>query len=256
MKVVILAGGYGTRLSEHTDLIPKPMVEIGNRPILWHIMKLYSSYGYNDFIILLGYKGYVIKDYFVNYFLRHSDVSLDISSNELTILNNFSEPWKITMLETGLGTMTGGRIKKAEKYINNQPFFLTYGDGVSDVNINELFNSHKLNNKLLTITSVQPEGKFGALEIDKDNNVTSFNEKPTGDGSWINGGFFVCEPEVLNYINNDECIFEDYPLKEMAKNNQIYTFKHQGFWKCMDTLRDKNYLNELWDNNNAKWKTW
>ena len=224
MKVVILAGGYGTRLSEHTDLIPKPMVEIGNRPILWHIMKLYSSYGYNDFIILLGYKGYVIKDYFVNYFLRHSDVSLDISSNELTILNNFSEPWKITMLETGLGTMTGGRIKKAEKYINNQPFFLTYGDGVSDVNINELFNSHKLNNKLLTITSVQPEGKFGALEIDKDNNVTSFNEKPKGDGSWINGGFFVCEPEVLNYINNDECIFEDYPLKEMAKNNQIYTF--------------------------------
>ena len=256
MKVVILAGGYGTRLSEHTDLIPKPMVEIGNRPILWHIMKLYSSYGYNDFIILLGYKGYVIKDYFVNYFLRHSDVSLDISSNELTILNNFSEPWKITMLETGLGTMTGGRIKKAEKYINNQPFFLTYGDGVSDVNINELFNSHKLNNKLLTITSVQPEGKFGALEIDKDNNVTSFNEKPKGDGSWINGGFFVCEPEVLNYINNDECIFEDYPLKEMAKNNQIYTFKHQGFWKCMDALRDRIELEELWTSNKAEWKIW
>ena len=256
MKVVILAGGYGTRLSEHTDLIPKPMVEIGNRPILWHIMKLYSSYGFNDFIILLGYKGYVIKDYFVNYFLRHSDVSLDISSNELTILNNFSEPWKITMLETGLGTMTGGRIKKAQKYMNNEPFFLTYGDGVSDVNINELLKFHKLNKKLLTITSVQPEGKFGALEIDKQNKVTSFNEKPKGDGSWINGGFFVCQPEVLNYINNDECIFEDYPLKEMANNNQIYTFKHQGFWKCMDTLRDKNYLNELWDNNNAKWKTW
>lgn len=256
MKVVILAGGYGTRLSEHTDLIPKPMVEIGNRPILWHIMKLYSSYGYNDFIILLGYKGYVIKDYFVNYFLRHSDVSLDISSNELTILNNFSEPWKITMLETGLGTMTGGRIKKAQKYINNEAFFLTYGDGLSDVNINELLKFHKLHKKLLTITSVQPEGKFGALEIDKQNKVISFNEKPKGDGSWINGGFFVCQPEVLNYINNDECIFEDYPLKEMANNKQIYTFKHQGFWKCMDTLRDKNYLNELWDKNNAKWKTW
>lgn len=256
MKVVILAGGFGTRLSEHTDLIPKPMVEIGGMPILWHIMKIYSSYGFNDFVILLGYKGYVIKDYFTNYYLRQSDVTLDISKNHLQIHTNKSEPWKVTMLETGLSTMTGGRLLYAKKYLDGQPFFLTYGDGVSDININKLLDFHNSHKKLLTITAIQPEGKFGALEISNNSKVISFNEKPKGDGSWVNGGFFICEPGVFDYIEGDSTTFEAEPLMNLASRNEIYTYKHNGFWKCMDTLRDKNYLNELWNSNKAKWKIW
>lgn len=256
MKVLILAGGFGTRLSEETDIRPKPMAEIGGKPILWHIMKIYSSYGYNEFVILLGYQGYYIKEYFANYFLHQSDVTFELSSNQMTVHNNSSEPWKVTLLETGLHAMTGGRIKKAKEYINNETFFLTYGDGVADINIKELINFHRKHGKAVTVTAVQPEGKFGALEIDENNKVHSFMEKPRGDGSWINGGFFICEPKVLDYIDNDSTIFEREPMEKLAAEDEVYTFKHTGFWKCMDTLRDKIQLNELWDSNNAKWKIW
>lgn len=256
MKVLILAGGFGTRLSEETDIRPKPMAEIGGKPILWHIMKIYSSYGFNEFVILLGYKGYYIKEYFANYFLHQSDVTFELSSNQVTVHNNSSEPWKVTLLETGLHTMTGGRIKRAIEYINNETFLLTYGDGVADINIKELVNYHQKHGKAVTVTAVQPEGKFGALEIDENNNVHSFMEKPKGDGSWINGGFFICEPKVLDYIDDDSTIFEREPMEKLSVEGEIYTFKHTGFWKCMDTLRDKIQLNELWDKNNAKWKIW
>jgi glucose-1-phosphate cytidylyltransferase len=257
MKVLLLAGGFGSRLSEETNIRPKPMTEIGEKPILWHIMKIYSEYGFNDFVVLLGYKGYYIKEYFANYFLHQSNVTIDLGNNKMEILNNSSEPWKVTLLDTGLHTMTGGRIKRAQSIIGNEPFLLTYGDGVADINISELVNFHKSHGKLITMTSVQPEGRFGALNINENNQVTQFLEKPKGDGTWINGGFFVCQPEVLKYIHNDtDAVFEQLPLEKLATEGQLYTYKHNGFWKCMDTLRDKTQLNEMWDSNNAKWKIW
>jgi len=256
MKVVILAGGYGTRISEESDLKPKPMIEIGGKPILWHIMKHYSSFGFNEFVILLGYKSYVIKEYFANYYLHNSDVTINTATQTLEIHDNYSEDWKITLLETGLDTMTGGRVKRAQKYIGNEPFFLTYGDGVSDVNINELLKFHKSHNKKMTMTAIQPDGRFGALDTQVDGKVSKFLEKPKGDGSWINGGFFVCEPSVLNYIQNDSTILERDPLERLAHEGELFSYKHDGFWKCMDTLRDKNQLNEMWNSNEAKWKVW
>jgi glucose-1-phosphate cytidylyltransferase len=256
MKVVILAGGYGTRLSEETEIKPKPMVEIGSKPILWHIMKIYSTYGFNDFIILLGYKGYVIKEYFANYFLHQSDVTINLGSGEIEVHNNHSEPWRVTLIDTGIDTMTGGRIKRAKKYIGDEPFLLTYGDGVGNINIKKLIEFHKKHKRILTITSVQPDGRFGALDIGDDNEVLEFKEKPKGDGGWINAGFFVCESGVFDYIKGDETIFEDEPLKKLAKDGQLYTYKHTGFWKPMDTLRDKRELNRLWNSNKAPWKIW
>ena len=255
MKVLLLAGGFGTRLSEETDIRPKPMAEIGGKPILWHIMKGYSHYGFNEFIILLGYKGYYIKEYFANYFLHQSDVSIDLSTNVMEVHNNTSEPWKVTLLDTGTDTMTGGRIKRAKDFIGNEPFLLTYGDGVSDIDLKKLLDFHQEHGRYITMTAVQPEGRFGALETE-GNRVESFMEKPRGDGNWINGGFFVCQPEVLNYIDGDKTVFEQEPLQRLAKEGQLYNYRHHGFWKCMDTLRDKNSLNELWVGGQAKWKTW
>ena len=257
MKTVILAGGFGTRLSEETELRPKPMVEIGGKPIIWHIMKGYSHYGFNDFVILLGYKGYYIKEYFTNYFLHQSDVTIDISDGTMEVLNNTSEPWKITLLDTGIHSMTGARVKRAQQFIGDEPFMLTYGDGLSDINIKKLIDFHKSHGKTITMTSAQPEGRFGALNIDDDNRVTNFLEKPKGEDGWINAGFFVCEPKVFDYITDeDSTIFEQAPLQSMAKDGQLFTFKHKGFWKPMDTLRDKNKLQQLWETKQAPWKIW
>jgi glucose-1-phosphate cytidylyltransferase len=256
MKVVLLAGGFGTRLSEETDIRPKPMAEIGGKPILWHIMKGYAQFGFDEFVILLGYKGYYIKEYFANYFLHQSDITIDLKNNQLEVHNNTSEPWKVTLLETGLHTMTGGRIKRAKDFIGNEPFLLTYGDGVSNVDINALLSFHKKHGKAVTMTAVQPEGRFGALQTDANDRVLSFMEKPKGDGSWINGGFFVCEPKVLDYIQDDTTVFEQKPLEQLAAEGELYTYRHTGFWKCMDTLRDKVRLNELWDSGEAQWKSW
>jgi len=257
MKVVILAGGFGTRLSEETGLRPKPMVEIGGKPILWHIMKTYSEYGFNEFVILLGYKGYFIKEYFSNYFLHQSDVTFDLSSNSMDVHNNSSESWKVTLLDTGINTMTGGRIRRAKDFIGDAPFMLTYGDGVSNVNIRELIQFHKAHGKAVTMMSAQPDGRFGALDIGKDNQVQEFKEKPKGDGSWINAGFFVCEPKVFDYLSQDDSlVFEQAPLQELAKDSEIFTYKHSGFWKPMDSLKDKNDLNKLWGKGNAPWKVW
>lgn len=257
MKVLLLAGGFGTRLSEETDLKPKPMVEIGPFPILWHIMKIYSSHGYNEFVVLLGYKGYYIKEYFSNYFLHQSDVTIDLKDNSMEIINNTSEPWKITLVDTGLNTMTGGRIKKAQDIIGDNQFMLTYGDGVADIDINKLVSYHNSHGKNLTMTSAQPDGRFGALDLDVDCNVLQFNEKPKGDGSWINAGFFVCEPNVFDYISNDSsCVFEQSPLMTLAEENQLVAYKHNGFWMPMDTLRDKIRLCDMWDTGSAPWKLW
>ncbi len=257
MKVVLLAGGFGTRISEESDLKPKPMIEIGGKPILWHIMKLYSHHGYNDFVILLGYKSYVIKEYFANYFLHQSDVTIDLKNNNMEIHNNSSEPWKVTLVDTGLNTMTGGRIKRAQKYIGDENFMLTYGDGVSDVDIKSLVECHNAHDKAITMTSVQPEGRFGALDIENGNSVKSFIEKPKGDGHWINGGFFVCSPKVFDYITEgDETVFEQAPLVNLAKDGEMIAYKHTGFWKPMDTLRDKVKLNEMYDSNKAPWIVW
>ncbi|QMU28968.1 glucose-1-phosphate cytidylyltransferase [Adhaeribacter radiodurans] len=256
MKVVILAGGLGTRLAEETDLRPKPMVEIGGKPIIWHIMKIYSTYGFNEFIVCLGYKGYVIKEYFANYFLHQSDVTIDLSNNDLEIHNSFSEKWKITLVETGKDTLTGGRIKRIQKYIGNERFMLTYGDGVSNVNINELIEAHESGKKHVTITAIQPSGRFGVLSLEEDNHITSFHEKRSEDVGWVNGGFFVCEPEIFNYIEGDSTIWEREPLENLAKENQLKAFKHRGFWQPMDSLKDKLDLNELWNSGNAAWKIW
>lgn len=257
MKVLILAGGLGTRLSEETDIRPKPMVDIGGKPILWHIMKLFSHYGHNEFVILLGYKGYYIKEYFANYFLHQSDVTIDLSTNKLEIHNNSSEPWRITLLDTGAETMTGGRIKRAQPYVGNETFMLTYGDGVSDVNMDALLERHRAHGKAVTMTSVQPDGRFGTFDADETGLVSRFLEKPRGDGSWINGGFFVCEPSVFDYISKgDATVFEQDPLQGLARDGQLYTYRHNGFWKCMDTLRDKQDLNQMWLSGSAKWKTW
>lgn len=255
MKVVLLAGGYGTRLSEETDIRPKPMVEIGGKPILWHIMKIYSYYGFNEFVVLLGYKGYFIKEYFANYYLHQSDVTFDMSNGNMQVHNNSSEPWKVTLLDTGLNSMTGGRIKRAKEFIGDETFMLTYGDGVCDVNIKELVAFHQSNQTKLTMTAIQPEGRFGALDINS-NLVNEFIEKPAGDGSWINAGFMVCEPEILDLIESDFTVFEQYPLQTLAKNKELSAFKHNGFWQCMDNLRDKIKLNELWEKNKAPWKVW
>jgi glucose-1-phosphate cytidylyltransferase len=256
MKVVILAGGLGTRLSEETVLRPKPMVEIGGMPILWHIMKIYSSYGYNDFVICLGYKGYVIKEYFANYFMHKSDVTIDLKNNSVKIHESEAEPWTITLVDTGTNSMTGGRIKRIQKHIGNEPFLLTYGDGVSNVNIKDLVATHNKNGKFCTVTSVQPSGRFGALNLGAENQVDSFLEKPKGDGAWINGGFFVCQPEVFNYIEGDSTIFEKAPMEDLAADGQMGAHLHEGFWKPMDTLRDKVELDESWESNKAAWKTW
>lgn len=257
MKVLLLAGGFGTRLSEETDIRPKPMVEIGGKPILWHIMKIYSSYGFNDFVVLLGYKGYYIKEYFANYFLHQSDITIDLKNNQMEILNNSSEPWKVTLIDTGVNSMTGARIKKAQKFVPNEPFMLTYGDGVSDVNIEELLRFHRTHGKILTMMSSQPAGRFGALNIDSNGLVSKFLEKPKGDGNWVNAGFFICEPQVFDYIDDDETIvFEQEPLQKLAEEGEIFTYQHQGFWKPMDSLKDKNDLNHLWDQGMAPWKIW
>jgi glucose-1-phosphate cytidylyltransferase len=256
MKVVILAGGFGTRLSEETHLRPKPMVDIGDKPILWHIMKIYSSYGYNDFVICLGYKGYMIKEYFANYFMHQSDITIDLINNSIETHHSQAEPWKVTLVDTGKESMTGGRIKRIQKYVGNEPFLLTYGDGVGNVDIAELVKCHNESKKLVTVTAVQPSGRFGALNLNEFNQVNSFMEKPKGDGSWINGGFFVCEPEVFNYLHSDSEIWEREPMEQIAKEGQLQAYKHVGFWKPMDTLRDKQELEQAWESGNAPWKTW
>jgi glucose-1-phosphate cytidylyltransferase len=256
MKVVILAGGLGTRIAEETDIRPKPMVEIGGKPILWHIMKIYSHYGYNDFIVCLGYKGHVIKEYFANFFLHHADVTIDLGSNKMTMHKAGSENWKITLIDTGKDTMTGGRIKRIQEYTEGKTFMLTYGDGVSNINIKELVDFHKKNKKLVTVTAVQPDSRFGVLDINDANEVRSFMEKPKGESGWINGGFFVCEQGIFEYIKGDEVFWEKEPLENIVKNGDLAAFKHRGFWKPMDTLKDKQDLNKVWDNGTAEWKLW
>lgn len=257
MKAVILAGGFGSRLSESTHLVPKPMVEIGGKPILWHIMKIYAAYGINEFVVCLGYKGYVIKEWFANYFLHTSDVTFDLSNNSMQIHNSFAENWKVTLVETGLHTMTGGRIKKIQKYIGDNDFLLTYGDGVADIDISKTIQAHKESQKAITVTAYKPQGKFGSLEIDKEGSVSSFTEKPAGDGMWINAGFFVCSPKVFDYIHDgDDVVFEKQPLESLAQNRQMNSYKHTGFWKPMDILRDNKELNDMWDSGNAPWKNW
>jgi len=255
MKVVILAGGLGTRLAEETQNIPKPMVEIGGKPILWHIMKIYSSYGFNDFIICLGYKGYVIKEYFTNYFLHNSDVTIDIKNNSMKIHNNYSEPWKVTLVDTGFNTMTGGRVKRVAKYLDNETFMLTYGDGVGNVNIKDLVEFHKSHGKLATVTATQPEGRFGALKLE-NNKVASFAEKMDNKDNWINGGFFILEPEAINYIKDDFTSWEKEPLEKLSKDNELMAYFHYGFWKPMDKLKDKMDLEDMWNSDNALWKIW
>lgn len=257
MKAVILAGGFGSRLSESTHLVPKPMVEIGGNPILWHIMKIYASHGINEFVVCLGYKGYVIKEWFANYFLHTSDVTFDLGNNSMEIHNSFAENWKVTLVETGLHTMTGGRIKKIQKYIGNNDFLLTYGDGVADIDISKTIQVHKESKKAITVTAYKPQGKFGSLEIDNQGNVSSFTEKPAGDGMWINAGFFVCSPKVFDYIpQGDEVVFEKLPLESLAQKGEMNSYKHTGFWKPMDILRDNKELNDMWDAGNAPWKNW
>ena len=257
MKVVILAGGFGTRLSEETTNFPKPMVNIGDKPILWHIMKIFSSFGFTEFVILGGYKCYIIKEYFSNYFMHQSDVTFDIKANTMEVLSNQAEPWKVTVLDTGLNTLTGGRIKRAEKYLINEPFMLTYGDGVANIDIKKLLLFHQEHGKSITMTAVQPEGRFGAMELSKSDKVINFMEKPNGDGSWINGGFFVCEPNIFDYLTEgDKTVWERKPLEDMAKEGELFAYKHYGFWKPMDMLRDKLQLEELWTKGNAPWKIW
>tara|TARA_B100001057_G_scaffold484755_1_gene563324 strand:- start:536 stop:1330 length:795 start_codon:yes stop_codon:yes gene_type:complete len=258
VKAVILAGGFGTRISEETQIKPKPMVEIGGKPILWHILKTYSCHGINEFIICCGYKGYLIKEYFANYFLHQSDVTFDISQNNMTVHNERAEPWKVTLVDTGEKSMTGGRIKSISKYVEQDDYFcLTYGDGLSNVNIKESITFHEDHGKLATITSVTPPGRFGILDIDVDSNsVKSFIEKPKGDGSKINGGFFVLSPKILNFIEGEDTIWEEKPLQKLAEKGELKSFSHEGFWQPMDTLRDKILLENLWDKNQAPWKIW
>lgn len=255
MKVVILAGGLGTRLSEETSSRPKPMVEVGGKPILWHIMKIYSAYGFHDFIICLGYKGYLIKEYFANYFLHTSDVTFDMQKNEMKVHQNTSEPWKVTLVDTGENTMTGGRIKRIRDYVGNEDFCMTYGDGVSNLNIEALVKFHKTHGKLATVTATKMPGRFGALSI-QDSLVTSFQEKPDGDGAWISGGFFVLSPKIFDYISGDSTIWEREPVETIARESQMEAFFHDAFWQPMDTLQHKNYLEKLWSNGEAPWKIW
>ncbi len=258
MKVVILAGGLGTRLSEETDVRPKPMVEIGGRPIIWHIMKIYSQYGFNEFVVCCGYKGYVIKEYFANYFLHQTDVTFDLANNKMEVHNSGSENWKVTLVDTGINTNTAGRIKRIQKYVGNEPFMLTYGDGVADINIPELIQFHKKSGKLATLSSIQLPGRFGNVETDENGTVTTFQEKPLGDGVWINGGFFVLEPGIFKYLdgNMDDMQWEKKPLIEIADAGQLSAYQHNGFWKCMDAIRDKIELEALWQSGAADWKIW
>ena len=258
MKVVIFAGGFGTRISEESHLKPKPMIEIGEKPILWHIMKIYSHYGVNDFIICLGYKGHIIKEYFINYFLYNSDITVKLHNNQLDVHFSNSESFKVTLIDTGLNTNTAGRLKKIKSYLNDETFMLTYGDGVANIDINELLRFHKENKRYVTLTAVQPPGRFGNLEIDEANIVSDFQEKPHGDGVWINGGFFVLEPEIFKYLEGDmdSTQWEKKPLIDISNDNQLAAYKHYGFWKCMDAMRDKVELEEDWNNGNAKWKVW
>ena len=257
MKAVILAGGLGTRISEETAARPKPMVEIGGKPILWHIMKIYSWHGINDFVVCCGYKGYVIKEYFANYFLHMSDVTFDIQHNRMEVHQQYAEPWKVTLIDTGEETMTGGRLKRVRQYVENDPVFcFTYGDGVSDVNITKLIEFHLQHGKQATLTAAYPPGRFGALDIRADNRVLSFKEKPKGDGGMINGGFFVLSPKVIDLIEGDATTWEREPLEQLAKTGEILAYQHDGFWQPMDTLRDKNHLEELWQSGKAPWKVW
>lgn len=256
MKAVLLAGGLGTRISEETHLKPKPMIEIGGKPILWHIMKLYSAHGINEFIICCGYKGYVIKEYFANYFLHMSDVTFDMVNNDMQVHQRKAEPWKVTLVDTGEETLTGGRLKRVAEYLKDEESFcFTYGDGVSDVNITELINFHSAHKKLATVTAVQPPGRYGALEL-SDSTVDGFTEKPKGETGWINGGFFVLSPKCLDFIDDDRTSWEAKPLKSLAEKGELKAFKHSGFWQPMDTLREKNYLEELWLTNQAPWRVW
>ena len=256
MKVVILAGGFGTRISEESMVKPKPMIEIGGMPILWHIMKIYSAYGFNDFIICLGYKGYMIKEFFANYRLHMSDVTIDIKNGKMETHNDFSEPWKITLIDTGDNTMTGGRIKRIQPYIKDETFMLTYGDGVANINIKYLVNFHKKHRRYATLTAVKPPGRFGALAIEDQVEVTTFLEKPKGEGGYVNGGFFVLEPRIFDYISGDAAIWEREPLEKLASERQLLAYKHEDFWLSMDTLRDKNHLEDLWQRGNAPWRVW
>jgi glucose-1-phosphate cytidylyltransferase len=256
MKVVILAGGLGTRLSEETVVRPKPMVEIGGKPVLWHIMKIYSHYGFNEFIICLGYKGYMMKEYFANYCLHMSDVTIDIKNNKIETHRNFSEPWTISLIDTGDNTMTGGRLKRVQQYIGDETFMLTYGDGVSDINIKKLIKFHTLHKKIGTLTAIRPVGRFGALQLRNSHEILSFVEKPKGDGGYVNGGFFVFEPEIFDYLKDDTTVLERDPLERVARNAQLNAYKHEGFWYAMDTLRDKNYLEEAWATGKAPWNVW
>ncbi len=257
MKCVVLAGGYGTRISEESHLKPKPMIEIGGMPILWHIMKYFSSFGVYEFIICAGYKQEVIKDFFSNYALKNSDITFDFSSGGLKIIHSdISEPWKVTVVDTRLDTMTGGRIKRIQDFVNNEAFFMTYGDGLANVNLTELVNFHRTKKGIVTLTGIQPEGRFGVLEIGDNNNIKSFREKDKEDAGWINGGFMVCEPDIFKFISGDKIVFEKEPLEYVLKLNKLFVFKHYDFWQCMDTLREKEKLESLWKNNIAPWKIW
>lgn len=256
MKLVVLAGGLGTRLAEETEVKPKPMVEIGGRPILWHILKIYSAHGINDFVICCGYKGYVIKEFFANYFLHTSDVTFDLSKNAMEVHKQTTEPWRVTLVDTGNSTMTGGRIKRVADYVGDERFCLTYGDSLGNIDISSLLANHQESEAECTVTAVQPPGRFGSVSIDSQNRVKKFQEKPQGDGGYINGGFFVCEPSVLDYIDSDETTWENEPLEKMASANRMNAFLHSGFWHPMDTLRDKRYLEKLWSRGEAPWKVW
>ncbi len=256
MKVVILAGGFGTRISEESHLKPKPMIEIGEKPILWHIMKHYSQYGYNEFVICLGYKQYVVKEFFADYFLHTSDVTFDLANNSMKVHNNYSEPWKVTLIDTGLHTMTGGRVKRIREYVGDEPFMLTYGDGVSDINLKELEEFHRAHGKIATISAVNVGQRFGVLDMNGDGQINSFREKNDNDGGVINGGFMILNPAVFDYIEGDSTVFEREPLENLAKNGELMAYRHNGFWKCMDTQRDKMQLEEMWASGHAPWKSW
>lgn len=258
MKVVIFSGGLGTRISEETEIRPKPMVEIGGKPILWHIMKIYSHYGFNDFIICLGYKGYAIKEYFMHYYMHNSDMTIELGNNKIDVHYSNAESFKVTLVDTGLETKTAGRLKRIQSYLGKEDFMLTYGDGVANIDINSLLNFHKNHGKIATVTAIQPEARFGGMVLSDKNEVVNFKEKPKGDGKWINAGFFVLKPQVFDYLdeNADSMMWEDAPMENLTKDNQLAAYKHQGFWKCMDALRDKLELEELWKTNQAKWKVW
>lgn len=257
MKVVLLAGGFGTRISEESHLKPKPMIEVGEKPILWHIMKEYSHYGFNEFVVCCGYKQHVIKEWFNDYYLHNSDITFDFADGGKRIVhNNVAEPWKVTLVDTGLNTMTGGRIKRIKEYVGDEPFMLTYGDGVSDVNIRELYDYHMKHGKMVTMTAVQPDGRFGVLDINAHNEIEAFREKSKHDSGWINAGYMVVNPEIFDYIEGDDTVFEREPLERVAKENQLVAYCHDGFWQCMDTQRDKQKLEELWTSNVAPWKVW